>query len=103
VRLASRSAEVTEVPVRPDTATVRLLVPVAPAPSYDVVLSDVKGSEAWRAEGLTLRAAGEPLVVSVPVDVLAEEDYALAVQGEALRAASPPALVRRLRVVRTSR
>ena len=86
-----------------DTGTVRLLVAVEPAPSYDVAVSDAAGREAWRAQGLTLQARGEPLAVSVPAEVFAENDYVLAVQGEAFRSAAPAVVVRRLRVVRGER
>lgn len=103
VRLRSGAREVTELQVGARTGTVRLLVPVEPAPGYAAILSDARGREAWRSDDLTLQARGEPLAVSVPAEVFADGDYVLSVHAEALRSASPAAVVRRLRVVRADR
>jgi hypothetical protein len=100
VDVQSGPQAVTELPIGAGTRSVRLLVPVEPAPSYDVVVVDAGGRAAWRTQGLTLKARGEPLAVSVPAEVFAEDNYVLTVQGEALRSTARAAVVRRLRVVR---
>src|SRR5262249_29129944 len=67
------------------TASVRLEIPVSPAPSFSASLRDAKGGEVWRAEELDPPAAGQPLVLTVPAQVFASDRYALLVEGEPLR------------------
>jgi hypothetical protein len=72
-------------------------------PSFEAVLRKRDGTEVWRAEGLAPAALGKPLVFDVPARVLAGAQYALLIEGEAIRGpAAPPPLVLEysLRVVR---
>jgi hypothetical protein len=102
VRLPRQPGSPVTVALARGTRAVRLEVAVDDEhPSFDVVLRRADGTDAWRAEGLAPSALGEPLVAEVPAGVLASGEYALRVQGEALRG-EPTAQVREhsLRVIR---
>jgi anti-sigma factor RsiW len=96
-----------EIALTPATRTVRLEVKVAEGPpSYDAVIRKASGPPVWRAEDLVPARPGEPLVLTVPADLLASADYVLSVEGEALRGTESPGASRpveyRLRVIRRS-
>jgi anti-sigma factor RsiW len=95
VRLPRQDGSPVSVSLARQTRVVRLEVAVdGDHPSYDAVLRGRDGTEAWRAEGLAPAALGEPLVFDVPARVLAGAQYALLIEGEALRGpAAPPPLV----------
>lgn len=94
VRLQREPKASVEIALSPRTATVRLEVPVAPDfPSYDAVVRRADGSTVWRSEGLVPRAEGEPLVLTLPAEILDSDSYVLRVEGEPLRGAPAPRVV----------
>ena len=95
VRLARQTAtSPAEVRLASATRTVRVEVPVekdGPA-AYDAVLRDARGSQVWRAEGVSPESEEGPLLLDIPARLLASGDYQLQVEGEQLRdmEAAPP-------------
>lgn len=90
------------VAVAADVKTVRFSIPVpeSDAPSYSVAVGR-DGASVWRRDDLVPQAAGAPLEVDVPADVLAG-DAVLSVEPEATRSTSASPRTRRwpLRIIR---
>jgi hypothetical protein len=78
-----------------DVRTVRFAIPVpeSAAPSYSVAL--LRGGEpVWQRDDLVPSAAGAPIEVGVPAEVLAAGDAVLSIEPEATRASSAPPVAR---------
>ena len=91
VRLAAEGVRPVEVALAHGTQTLRLEVPIGKGrhPTYNAFVRDIKGAVVWASRGLVPRAAGEPLVLTVPARLLEAADYVLHVEGERRRNPRP--------------
>jgi anti-sigma factor RsiW len=78
-----------EIALSAGTRLVRFEVPVEEAgpPSYEAILRHTNGAQLWRATGLAPASSGEPVVLDVPVRVVAAaaDAYELVLEGEPVR------------------
>jgi hypothetical protein len=91
LRLPRRPAGAVEMALAGDTRVVRVEVHVDDSiPSFDASLHDAAGREVWRAETLVAEGDGSTLAFDVPARAFASaERYALRIEAEPLRGASP--------------
>jgi hypothetical protein len=101
VRLAGKPGTPVNVRLSSSTRAVRAELRVdEDSLSFDAAVLSRRGKAVWRAEGLAPTAPGQPLVLEIPAEVFASDQYTLRVESESLRAAAAPTLEYRLRVVR---